>query len=272
MPMERWHFSENVIYIIGDSRYYLPSEKVSLVVTSPPYFTHINYDNLSGIECVSSYNEYLENLKKVFANVWKCLEDGGTVCVNISNMKSRTKVEKRSFIYPIVADLIYIMRTLGFIFFDEIIWVKGWGNNGALKGKPLFGSYPYPPTPKILDSIFENILIFKKPGTRKVNKAVKEESKLTKTEWMEYTRGVWFIEPDRKAKHPAVFPIEIPMRLIKMYSFVGDWVYDPFAGTATTLITAFLLKRKAIGVEINEKFLEEAIQKWNYLTSQQKLF
>ncbi|MEN3039729.1 MAG: site-specific DNA-methyltransferase, partial [Candidatus Kryptonium sp.] len=112
-------------------------------------------------------------------------------------------------------------------------------------------------------SIFENILIFRKPGRRKVSKETKEKSKLTKKDWMEWTRGVWFIEPDRKAKHPATFPLDIPERLIKLYSFVGDVVYDPFAGTGTTLIASWIHGRNSIGVEINPEFLEEFKQKWN---------
>jgi len=139
------------------------------------------------------YEDYLHNLFKVFNNCYKVLTPGGTACVVISNMQSRKDVEKKSFLYPIVADFINIMQKIGFVFFDEIIWVKGWGNNGALKGKPLFGSYPYPPTPKILNSIFENILIFKKQGKRQVSKELKEKSKLDKNTWMEYTRGIWTI-------------------------------------------------------------------------------
>lgn len=252
-------------YIIGDARFYEPKEEIHLVVTSPPYFNYKNYGPSSGLDKITDYREYLEGIKEVFQKVYKSLVPGGTVCINIANMKSRRAVEGQSFLYPIVADIIKLMLEIGFVFFDEIIWVKGYGNNGALKGKPLFGSYPYPPTPKILDSIFENILIFKKKGKRTVTKEVKELSKLTKQEWIEYTRGIWFVEPDRKAKHPAAFPLEIPLRLIKLYSFVGDLVYDPFVGTGTTLIACYILKRKGIGIEINPEFLKEFKLKWKKL-------
>lgn len=252
-------------YIIGDARDYEPEEEIHLVVTSPPYFNYKDYGSFSGLDKATDYQKYLEGIKEVFLKVYKVLAPGGTVCINITNMKSRKKIEGQSFLYPIVADVIKLMLEIDFIFFDEIIWMKGYGNNGALKGKPLFGSYPYPPTPKILDSIFENILIFKKRGKRTVSKEVKELSKLTKQEWIEYTRGLWHIEPDREAKHPAVFPLEIPLRLIKLYSFVGDLVYDPFAGTGTTLIASYILKRRGIGVEINPEFLEEFKLKWKRL-------
>lgn len=251
-----------VSYYVVDSRFFIPEKEVHLVVTSPPYFNYKNYGIEEGIGSEQNYEDYLHNLSVVFTNCYKVLVPGGTACVVITNMKSRKDVEKRSFLYPIVADFIKLMQKIGFIFFDEIIWVKGWGNNGALKGKPLFGSYPYLPTPKILDSIFENILIFKKQGKRDVSKEVKEKSKLDKDTWLEYTRGVWMIEPDRRAKHPATFPLEIPKRLISLYSFVGDTVYDPFAGTGTTLIAAYFLRRNAVRVEINPQFLKEFSEKW----------
>lgn len=239
----------------------LEDESVSLIVTSPPYFNYKYYG--IGIGNEKTYEEYLQNLEKVFIACHRVLFKGGIIAINVSNMKSRKSIEGKSFLYPIVADIIKLMQSIGFIFFDEIVWVKGYANNGALKGKPLFGSYPYPPTPKILDSIFENILIFKKKGRRpKIDKRKKEMSKLTKEEWREYTKGVWFIEPDRKSKHPATFPLEIPYRLIKLYSFVGETILDPFAGTGTTLIAAYLLKRIGIGYEINKQFENELKEKF----------
>lgn len=242
----------------------LKNNTVALVVTSPPYFNYIEYGG-TGIGIEKVYKEYLTNIKKVFKESKRVLIEGGACIINITNMKSRLKVEKKSFLYPIVPDIVKIMNDLGFIFFDEIVWVKGNANNGALKGKPLFGSYPYPPTPKILDSIFENILIFKTEGKQKdrYNKEVKEISKLTKEEWRDYTKGIWFIEPDRKAKHPATFPIEIPKRLIKLYSFKNELILDPFAGTGTTLLAAKLLGRKGIGYEISKTYLPEIEEKFN---------
>jgi len=258
-------------YYIADSRYFKPNKEIHLVVTSPPYFNYVDYGMQNIIGSEKTYEEYLNNLFLVFKNVYDILCKGGTVCLVITNMKSRKKIEKKSFVYPIVADVTKLMLDLGFIFFDEIIWVKGWGNNGVLKGKPLFGSYPYPPTPKILDSIFEHILIFKKPGKRQVDKKIKELSKIDKNTWREYTKGVWFIEPDRKSNHPASFPIEIPKRLITLYSFVNDNIYDPFAGSGSTLIAAYLLNRNSIGVDINPNFLKEVSQKWKMYISQKKL-
>ena len=264
-------FSENFVLKGNKLKFFSKSSErmeeiedntVSLIVTSPPYYNYKNYG--IGIGNEKKYEDYLDNIAAVCKDYYRVIHPGGTVVINITNMKSRLKIEKKSFVYPIVADTIRIMQKLGFVFFDEIVWIKGHANNGALKGKPLFGSYPYPPTPKILDSIFENILVFRKPGKRsKVSKERKEKSKLSKEEWIEYTKGIWFIEPDRKAKHPATFPFEIPKRLVKLYSFVDDIVLDPFAGTGTTLIAAVSLGRRAIGYEINSRFRCEFEEKWN---------
>ncbi|MDQ6757215.1 MAG: site-specific DNA-methyltransferase [Bacteroidota bacterium] len=253
---------------------HVKDETVALVVTSPPYFNYIDYGKV-GIGTEKLYEEYLNNIEAVFIQCFKKLIPDGKMIINVTNMKSRKEVEGTSFLYPILSDIIVIMKRLGFIFFDEIVWIKGNANNGALQGKPLFGSYPYPPTPKILDSIFENILVFKKPGKQlktRFTKEIKQLSKVTKEDWMVITKGIWHIEPDRISNHPASFPIELPRRLIKVYSFVGEKILDPFAGTGTTVMAAIQLGRIGIGYEIfapYEKFIK---QKYDMYINQQSLF
>jgi len=236
------------------------NDSVALVVTSPPYFNFIEYGKI-GIGTETEYQTYLDNLESVFRECFRVLIPDGKVCINITNMKSRKDVEGKSFVYPIVADVTKIMQKIGFTFWDEVVWVKGDANNGALKGKPLFGSYPYPPNPKMLDSIFENIIIFKKEGKleQRVTQETKENSKVTKQEWAKFTKGVWTF-PHDKSLHPASFPLELPYRLIRLYSFVGETVLDPFAGTCTTLAAAEKLKRKSIGYEIFKDY-EKLIKK-----------
>lgn len=250
----------------------LQNESVALMVTSPPYYNYIEYGE-DGIGSESTYNDYLSNIRIVLSESMDKLIPGGTAIINITNMKSRKAVEGESFLYPIVSDYIKLMHSLEMIFFDEIVWIKADANNGALKGKPLFGSYPYPPTPKILDSIFENILVFKKPGKLKerVTRAIKEESKVSKEEWMVSTKGIWYLKPDRISGHPASFPIELPKRLINIYSFKGEIILDPFAGTGTSVIAAEILGRKGVGYEIfagYEHFIDEKCS----LYMQQELF
>jgi site-specific DNA-methyltransferase (adenine-specific) len=247
---------------------------IRLVITSPPYYNYKDYQNktdeqIGGIK--HTYERYISDLKDVWKECFRKLIPGGKLCINVPNMKSRKAVEGESFLYPIIADVTKSCLSLGYIFFDEIIWVKGNANAGALGGKPLFGSYPYPPNFKILDSIQEDILIFKKPGEeKKIDKEIKEKSKLTKREWIDFTNGVWMIQPEKQDKgHCAVFPIEIPHRLIKLYSFVGEKILDPFLGSGTTLLACKLLERNGVGYEINKDYKPIIDKKINL--SQQKL-
>lgn len=231
----------------------LPDAAVALTFTSPPYWTFAEYGDL-GVGYESSYVGYIESLRKVFAAVWQKTIPGGRAVVNISNMKSKLEEEGAARIYPIVADLIHVMTNIGFTFFDELIWAKRDTTTGPMAGSPLWGSYPYPPTPKILDSTFENILVFTKPGQRNVALGVKEQSRLSVEEWREYTKGVWRVESGSTPNHPATFPMEIADRIIKMYSFVNDVVLDPFAGSGTTIVSAEANRRAGIGYEISRPY------------------
>ena len=242
----------------------LADESVALVFTSPPYWDFVEYPS-EGIGTESSYEEYLASLQSVFSEIWRTIMPGGRVVVNASNMKSKKDVDDHSFIYPIVSDIINIMNRIGFVFFDEMIWHKGEANAGALGGAPLWGSYPYPPTPKMLDSTFENILVFTKQGTRITDPGSKELSALELRDWREYTKGIWSIPPDKDPVHPATFPIEIAERVIRLYSFADDVVLDPFAGSGTAIIAADKWHRQGIGFEIAPSYLasiQEKMNKW----------
>ena len=274
MNLNKIEIQDSVIYF-DDSRFMdkVENESVHLIVTSPPYFNYIEYGK-TGIGTEDKYPDYLENIKKVLTECMRVLIPGGTVCINISNMKSRKSVEGKSFLYPIISDYTQMMNKIGFIFFDEIVWVKADANNGALGGKMLFGSYPYPPTPKILDSIFENILIFKKEGKLKnrFTKEIKQNSKVTKEEWLKFTKGIWTFRPDKKSDHPASFPVELPKRLIKIYSFIGETVLDPFAGTGSTAVASNLLGRKSIGYEIYDEYNKFIKEKFSEAFDQLSIF
>ena len=242
----------------------LPDEVAALTFTSPPYWTFAEYGNV-GVGYEDSYAGYIESLRRVFTAIWRKTLPGGRAIVNISNMKSRQVVEGAAFIYPIVADLTRVMDGIGFTFFDEIIWHKRDTTTGPMNGNPLWGSYPYPPTPKILDSTFENILVFSKPGHRNVEAGVKEQSRLTMEEWREYTKGVWRIESGSVPNHPATFPMALADRVIRMYSFVNDVVLDPFAGTATTVLSAERNGRAGVGYEISSMYksvIQEKSEHW----------
>jgi hypothetical protein len=143
---------------------------------------------------------------------------------------------------------------IGFDYMGSIIWQKKTTMN-TTGGAVVMGSYPYPNN-GIVEIDYEFILIFKKKGKRQISKNIKEMSKLSKEEWKEYFSGHWKFNGAKQLEHEAVFPEELPKRLIKMYSFVGDRVLDPFAGSGTTLKVALELGREAIGYEINPKYVE----------------
>ena len=159
----------------------LDEHSVDLTVTSPPYWNFVDYGNDSGVECEENYEMYLNSLETVFNAVWRTTKPGGRMAINITNMQSRNE-DGEPFVYPLVWNVTERACRAGFTFFDEIIWIKGGANLGNLGGRMLFGSYPYPPTPKILNTIFENIIIFTKNGTRsKVSSVTKENSRIEKT-------------------------------------------------------------------------------------------
>lgn len=247
-----------------DTEYGVPAladESVALTFTSPPYYNYIRYHG-KGVGTEESYHDYLVSIGTVIELLQRKTMPGGRLVINVTNMHSRQDVEQgESFVYPIVGDVICIAKMARFIFFDEIIWIKGDANAGALGGSFLFGSYPYPPTPKILNTIFEHILVFKKAGKREVDKAIKEQSKIERLEWRKWTKGIWEIPHDRDSGHPASFPFAVAERIVRLYSFVEDVVLDPFAGSGTTVVAAEKNQRKGIGFEIAEQYKQAVLDK-----------
>ena len=243
----------------------LGSESVALTFTSPPYFNYIDYAWDEGVGKEKEYADYLASLDVVWRSVFEQTMPGGKLVLNISNMKSRKDVEAETFIYPLVADSISRLTRMGWLFFDEIVWAK-MGARGDAEGNVLWGSYPYPPTPKIMDSTFENILVFRKEGSREqVSWERKQKSILTKEEWADFTMGVWNITTDHDPHHPATFPMALAERVIRLYSFVDDLVLDPFAGSGTAVIAAEKWGRAGVGYEIARTYetaLRKKMEQW----------
>ncbi len=243
--------------IIGDSRKMVEVEdkSVDLVVTSPPYWHIKDYGVEGQIGYGQSLHEYLKDLYRVWKECYRILKPGRRLCINIGDQFARSIVYGRYKIIPLHAEFIAQCEDIGFDYMGSIIWQKKTTMN-TTGGANVMGSYPYPPN-GMIEIDYEFILIFKKPGkSPKVPRDIKEESKLTKKEWKEYFYGHWYFGGARQIEHEAMFPEELPKRLIKMYTFVGDTVLDPFLGSGTTVKAALNLNRNAIGYEINEKFLE----------------
>jgi len=232
----------------------LPDSSVDLVVTSPPYWHIKDYGVKNQIGYGQSLHEYLKDLYRVFGECFRVLKAGSRLCINIGDQFARAVVYGRYKVIPLHAEVISMCERIGFDYMGAIIWQKKTTMN-TTGGAVVMGSFPYPPN-GIVEIDYEFILIFKKEGKRKVSREIKEKSKLTKEEWKEYFSGHWNFGGAKQINHEAVFPDELPRRLIKMFSFYGDTVLDPFAGSGTTLKVAIELGRRAIGYEINPDFVE----------------
>jgi DNA modification methylase len=243
--------------IIGDSRRMkeLKDEEVDLIITSPPYWHIKDYGVYGQIGYGQTLHEYLRDLYYVWNECYRVLKKGRRLCVNIGDQFARSIIYGRYKVIPIHAEVIEQCEAIGFDYMGAIIWQKKTTMN-TTGGANVMGSFPYPHN-GMVEIDYEFILIFKKPGKgEKIPKEIKEASKLTKEEWKEYFSGHWYFGGAKQIGHEAMFPNELPRRLIKMFSFIGETVLDPFLGSGTTLKIALELNRNGIGYEINKNFLE----------------
>lgn len=241
--------------IVGDSRKMIEVEDndVDLVITSPPYWHIKDYGVEGQIGYGQSLHEYLKNLYIVWKECYRILKPGTRLCINTGDQFLRSIIYGRYKIAPLHSEFITQCEKIGFDYMGSIIWQKRTTMN-TTGGASVMGSYPYPPN-GLVEIDYEFILIFKKPGKKPYSKEAKEKSKLTKEEWKEYFFGHWHFPGERQIGHEAMFPEELPKRLIKMFTFVGDIVLDPFLGSGTTVKAALNLGRNSIGYEISEEFL-----------------
>ena len=227
---------------------------VSLIVTSPPYWQLKDYgaDNQIGFD--DDYGTYINNLNVVWKECFRVLDRGCRLCVNIGDQFARSVYYGRYKVIPIHSEIIRFCETVGFDFMGQIIWQKSTTMN-TTGGGAVMGSFPYPRN-GIVKLDFEYILLFKKQGmAAKPTAAQKEQSVMTNEEWNTYFSGHWSFAGAKQDKHLAMFPDELPRRLIKMFSFAGETVLDPFAGSGTTAKMARELGRNSISYEINREFI-----------------
>ena len=221
--------------VIGDSRVMeeVPDESVHLVVTSPPYWQLKDYGNGSQIGFDDNYQDYINNLNLVWNECRRVLHTGCRLCVNIGDQFARSVYYGRYKVIPIRTEIIRFCETVGFDHMGAIIWQKVTTTN-TTGGATVMGSYPFPRN-GILKIDYEFILVFKKPGKApQVGKEIKQQSRMTPEEWNEYFSGHWNFPGEKQDKHLAMFPEELPRRLIKMFTFAGDTVLDPFLGRIRT--------------------------------------
>lgn len=231
----------------------LQNRSVQLIITSPPYWQLKDYGSDDQIGFNDSYEKYINHLNLVWSECFRVLEDGCRLCINIGDQFARAVYYGRYKVIPIRTEIIKFCETRGFDYMGSIIWQKNTTMN-TTGGATIMGSFPYPRN-GIIKLDYEFILIFKKQGiSPKVDGIVKEKSKMSKEEWNQYFQGHWNFGGARQDGHIAMFPEELPKRLIKMFSFVGDFVLDPFLGSGTTSLAAKKLDRNSIGYEINPDF------------------
>lgn len=260
MPISNIKTNHKIIR--GDSRQMkeLADNSAHLVITSPPYWQLKDYGTDNQIGYHDSYENYINNLNLVWQECYRVLENGCRLCINIGDQFARSVYYGRYKVIPIRTEIIKFCETIGFDYMGSIIWQKSTTMN-TTGGATIMGSFPYPRN-GIIKLDYEFILIFKKNGEpQKINKEMKELSKLTKEEWNLYFQGHWRFNGVRQDDHIAMFPEELPKRLIKMFSFVGDTIIDPFMGSGTTALAAKNLGRNSVGYEINQKFINTIKQK-----------
>ncbi len=217
----------------------LPDKSVHLMVTSPPYNVGKEYDESFTLD------EYLEFLKRVWEEVHRVLVPGGRACINIANLGRKPYIPLHAFIIKDMSDLGFLMR-------GEIIWNK----SSSASPSTAWGSWLSPANPTLRD-VHENILVFSK-GIFSRKNMNKRESTISRDEFLEFTKSVWTFpaEPARKIGHPAPFPVELPYRLIQLYTYRGEVVLDPFMGSGQTAIAALKADRHYAGYEIEEEYVK----------------
>jgi modification methylase len=241
----------------GDSRHMVScaSRSVALIVTSPPYWNIKDYGVPGQIGHGQSLHAYLADLSLVWAECSRVLCEGGRLCVNIGDQFARASLYGRYRVIPLHAEIICQCVAEGLDYLGSIIWQKKTTMNTS-GGAVVMGSYPYPPN-GIVEIDFEYILLFRKPGkARTVTRERKGSAAMSRDEWKSWFSGHWELGGAKKKDHEAPFPEEIPRRLIRMFSFPGDTVLDPFLGSGTTARVAVRLGRNAMGYEINPDFVE----------------
>jgi DNA modification methylase len=232
----------------------LDSSSVDLMVTSPPYWHIKDYGSSSQTGHGQHLHDYLKDLYMVWKETYRVLRPGRRACINIGDQFARATDFGRYRVIPIHAEIILQMDRIGFDHMGSIIWNKRTTINTS-GGASIMGSYPYPPN-GIVEIDYEHILLFRKPGRiPSLDMDRKESSALTKEEWKDLHISHWNFGGARQVEHEAMFPKELPGRLIKMYSLKGELVLDPFLGSGTTALAAEELGRRSVGYEINARFV-----------------
>lgn len=239
----------------------LPDESIDLVVTSPPYNTGMNY----GVNDRKDYKDYLIEMESVLKECYRVLKIGGRIALNLPSCILQATKSRYAYL---TLDIVLLMRKVGFLDREWVTWIKKRG--GGISGKSTsWGSWKSPSCPYLRDGS-EFIIIMSKMSIKKAGN--KEKIDITKEEFLEFTTNCWFFAPETNRRHPAPFPIQLPYRLIKLYTYQDDIVLDPFVGSGTSALVALKLNRRFIGFEISQKFVGMAKKRINSYMAQGRIF
>ena len=234
----------------------ISNKSIQLVVTSPPYWNIKDYNTAKQIGYNQTYAEYIDDLTGVWKECKRVLSPGCKLVVNVGDQFIRAKDNNGKYeIIPIHKDIIESCQKLGYIFLGNIIWQKI-STTKTSGGCCWMGSIYYPRDGYVTYE-HEYIMLFKKAGkSPSPSKEMKELSKLPKEYRSKWFRGVWDdLSPTKQKNHCAMFPVELPERIIRMFSFAGETILDPFIGSGTTLQAAQKWQRNSIGIEANQEYI-----------------
>lgn len=247
--------------INGDARdlFFLPDESIHLVITSPPYWNLKRYnENPYQLGHINDYESFLGELEKVWKEVFRVLVPGGRlVCVVGDVCVSRRKFG-RHLVFPLHADICVQCRKIGFDNLNPIIWYKIANASFEVENGSKFLGKPYEPN-AIIKNDMEFILMQRKPGGyRKPTEIQRKLSKIDKQDFNLWFKQIWNITGASTRSHPAPFPFELASRLVRMFSFQGDTILDPFCGSGTTMISSLRYGRNSIGIDIEPEYCRMA--------------
>lgn len=242
-------FQDDKILIINDSVFQtklIQPGSVDLVVTSPPYNVDIQYNSHDD---KISYEEYKEFSEKWMTCCFDWLKDDGRFCLNIPLDKNKGGQQS------VGADLTTIAKKIGYNYHSTIIW-----NEGNISRRTAWGSWLSASAPFVIAPV-ELIVVLYKNEWKKTSGSLKSD--IERQDFMDWTNGLWTFSGESKKKigHPAPFPVELPRRCMKLFSFVGDTVLDPFLGSGTTLVATYLNNRKGIGIDIDPNYCKIALDR-----------
>ncbi len=258
--------------INGDARdlSFLEDESIHLVVTSPPYWNLKRYnENPNQLGHIQDYEAFLVELEKVWKHVYRILVPGGRLVCIVGDVCVSRRHFGRHLVFPLHADISVICRQIGFDNLNPIIWHKISNASYEVSNGSKFLGKPYEPNAIIKNDI-EFILMQRKPGGyRNPTLSQREGSKITKEEFDSWFQQIWTLTGASTKRHPAPFPIELAVRLIRMFSFINDTVVDPFCGSGTTMVAAMRTGRNSIGVDIDIEYCRMTAR---YLKAEQNDF